>query len=184
MQNGKLKELTWTKLENAWSCNTTCNHNLTRSLSMVANHAPLLHTQPTAWEDINLRAALRKTTGSDKLSLVYWHFTARTKAAVKFNPEERIRTSDSPTTATPALFTSPYGSSFSSTSSDAFENIRSLTGAFQMAVRAFGNHQTTPPISPAKTGAVMSPLHEGSVNGMSWSTGWHTNCTYPTRTLK
>lgn len=83
-----------------------------------------------------------------------------------------------PEPATSALFTTPYGSTFSSTSSDAFENIRSFTGTFQMAVRAFGNHQTTPPISPAKRGAVMSPLHEGSVNSVSWSTGWHTNCVF------
>lgn len=68
---------------------------------------------------------------------------------------------------TTAGFTIPYGSTFSSTRSDVLENIRSFTGTFQMAVRAFGNHQTTRPISSAKTGAVMSPLHEGSVNGMS-----------------
>lgn len=57
-----------------------------------------------------------------------------------------------------------------------------FTGTLQTAARACSNHQTTPPVSPAKRGAVMSPLHEGSVNDMSRCTGWHTNCTCSTRT--
>lgn len=46
-----------------------------------------------------------------------------------------------------------------------------------MAARALDNHQTPPPFSPAKRSALMSLLHEGSVDDTSWSTGWHTNST-------
>lgn len=54
---------------------------------------------------------------------------------------------------------------------------KQFTGTLQMAARALDNHQTPPPFSPAKRGALMSPLHEGSVDDTSCSSGWHTNLT-------
>lgn len=184
MQNGRLKELKWTKLDNAWSHNNT--HNLIRSLSMAVN-------RPSR----NLAHCMRRHQckgqdnwlGSAVLSLLTFYCQNQSSSKIQSGALKRglepAILPEQPPHPTPLLYLQLCTAPPSPPRARMLLKISDASlGPFQMAVRAFGNHQTSPPISPAKTGAVMSPLHEGSVNSMSRSTGWHPNCTCPARTLK
>lgn len=161
--NGKLKEITQTKLDNAWCCNTTCNSNLTRNLSMAANHSSKGH----ATQDNCLLSCHCQTQSSSKTQLGGLKRGFRIGSLTPPKKKKYLL----------------YLQHLLLYQLGCFWKYQKLfTGTLQTAARAFGNHQSTPPISPAKTGAVMSPLHEGSVNDMSRCTGWHTNCTCSTRT--
>lgn len=164
--NGQLKELTWTKLDNAWSCNITCNRNLTRNLSMAVNHYSKRHATQDNWLltfHCQNQSSSKAQSGGVKSVL-----------ELAIHPGQPHHPCFIYNKAWLHLLLYQHG---------CFWKYQKLfTGTLQMAARACSNHQTTPPVSPAKRGAVMSPLHEGSVNDMSWCTGWHTNCTCSTRT--
>lgn len=88
-------------------------------------------------------------------------------------PTGRIRISNMLTAATPArLYLQTLRGSTSPWQLRCFWKYqRRFSGALRMAGRALDNRRTPPSSSPAKTGALMSPLHEGSVSDTSWSTG-------------
>lgn len=102
-------------------------------------------------------------------------------------PEERIRKflwggrgqSQCPA---PALCATLRGSTSPEQLGCVWKYQKQFTGTLQMAARALDNHQTPPPFSPAKRGALMSPLHGGSADDTSCCSGWHTNFKVQTHT--
>lgn len=145
-------------------------------LGAVTLHAAVTLPGTFPWQPtIPTRDMLHKTTA-------YCHVTARPKAAVKLSQEAwrevlELAIDPPPKKKVFALFTTP-----SPLPAWMLLKVSEAVHGDPSDGCTFGNHQATPPISPAKTGAVMSPLHEGSVNDMSRCTGWHTNCTCSTRT--
>lgn len=120
----------------------------------------------------------RQTVTNNKLAC-WSHFQLYNQP---HGPEERIRKwlwggrgqSQDPA---PALSATQRGSTPPEQLGCFWKYQKQFTGTLQMAARALDNHQTPPPFSPAKRGALMSPLHEGSVDDTSCSSGWHTNLT-------